>query len=265
MTTQWLSAKTKGRPIGVDRENKILRGYVVVQEGPIKDRPGEFTQDGLSDVVRLINTAPRGIKSRFTHPGLSSDGLGKFLGRAKNAVLDGDRVRADLHFSETAFNTPNGDLAGYVMDLAEEDSDALSSSMVGEFDQKYRTNDKGERLQDDDGEDLPPVWYPKKLHASDIVDEGAAVDGLLSAGIDPDGLPDATVYFAYELLNRQFPKLTREELTAKVNAFLARYCEHRYGSEAPADNRGVDFFQRRLEHRLRKINATGLDTPLHSQ
>lgn len=231
--TQWLKASgAKTRPIGVDRENNILRGYVVVQEGLIKDGRGEFDQDGLSDVVRLMNSKPNGVKARFTHPGLSSDGLGKFLGRAKNATLDKDRVRADLHFSDTAFKTPNGDLAGYVMDLAEEDSDALGSSMVVTADQKFRIDEKGRRLTDDDGEDLPPLWYVTEIHASDIVDEAAATDGLLSAGIDLDGLPDAALYHAYELLNRQFPKLGRDELTAKVEAFLQRYCDRRYGIPA---------------------------------
>jgi hypothetical protein len=229
---QWLKVGgTKSRPVGVDRDAKILRGYVVVQQGPIKDGRGEFDAEGLQQTADLINASASGVKSRFTHPSLSSDGLGKFLGRAKNASVGDGQVRADLHFAESAFNTPSGDLAGYVMDLAEEDSDALSSSIVVKPKEVYRTTKDGKREVGENGQSLPPLWYPQKILASDIVDEGAAVDGLLAAGIDVDELPDAVLYAASELLNRQFPKMDREELHAKAEAFLRRYLDNRYGVE----------------------------------
>src|SRR5215212_4755152 len=35
----------------------------------------------LAQVYSATNAAEKGIKSRFTHPGMSSDGLGTFVGR----------------------------------------------------------------------------------------------------------------------------------------------------------------------------------------
>lgn len=184
--------KAKGLEIGVDRETKEIRGYVVAQEGAFKSEGrGEFDQDAIRSIAAMVNSAPKGLKSRFTHPSLSDDGLGKFLGRSTNARVEtittdlhGEvlATRADLRFDDSAFSTPNGDLATYVMDLAESDPDAISSSLVLSVDEEYRLDKKGRPLKDNDGNDLPPLWRPKKLFASDIVEEGDAVDGLLSSG-----------------------------------------------------------------------------------
>lgn len=250
---KYLKTKFQSRPIGVDREANVLRGYVVAQAGPFKDRRGEFNQDGLSDIASMINREAKGLKSRFTHPGLSSDGLGSYLGRAKNATLDGGKVRADLHFADVAFHNQKGhDLASYVMSLAEEDPEAISSSLVISPREEFRLNDKGKPLVGDDGEPLPPLWFPERLHATDIVEEGAAVDALLSAGIDADELPDAVVWHAYELLNRQFPRLSRQDLRAKVVSFLDRYLDERYGVKAVPQPDGW-----KIKARMREIGIDG--------
>src|SRR5262245_4116304 len=189
---RWLRPQFSGRPVGVDRETGagVLRGYVVAQAGPFKSEGrGEFDRQALAEIVRMGNEAPRGIKSRFTHPDMSSDGLGKFLGRSQGfslaAAADarGKRVqavRADLHFDPSAHDAPGGDLAGYVMRLAESDPDALSSSLVLHADREQRLEPDGRTpTRGPDGEELPPLWRPTRLHASDIVDTGDAVDGLL--------------------------------------------------------------------------------------
>jgi hypothetical protein len=75
----------------------------------------------------------------------------------------------------------DGNLGGYVMDLAESDPDALSSSLVLQTEKVQILDEKGRPKKDDKGEDVPPVWLPTKLHASDVVDTGDAVDGFLSA------------------------------------------------------------------------------------
>src|SRR5262249_40131778 len=145
----------------------------------------------LREIVRLGNASRGGLKARFTHPDMSSDGLGKFLGRARDFTLGtavdartGMTVSAgpaDLHFDPSAPQTPSGDLAKYVMDLAESDPAALSSSLVLRADEEYRLRKDGTRETDAEGNDLPPLWRPTQLMASDIVDTGDAVDGLLSA------------------------------------------------------------------------------------
>src|SRR3990172_4108480 len=86
--------------------------------------------DGIfvSTVQKQINASSRGIKARFAHPSLSADGLGTFLGRLKGAAGDEQKTYADLHFSKSSHNTPDGDLASYVMNLATEDSAAFGMS-----------------------------------------------------------------------------------------------------------------------------------------
>src|SRR5262245_5501711 len=191
--THWLRAGVAGKPEGVDRAAGMLRGYVVAQLGPFKsDGRGEFDDKSLEMIVELGNAAPKGLKSRLGHPTLSEDGIGKHLGRSRDyrmgKALDArtgkmvKAVRGDLVFDSSAHDTPHGDLAGYIMNLAESDPLALSSSLVLETDQVMRLEEDGTPKLGPDGEPLPPLWRPTKLHASDIVDTGDAVDGLLSAG-----------------------------------------------------------------------------------
>lgn len=233
----WLRASVQSatREVGVDRENKIIKGFLVAEAGPFRsDGRGEFDSDSLSSIVSLMRSEPMGLKSRFTHPTLSNDGLGTFLGRATDPRVekvyrpDGevDAVRADLHLSETAFDgNPNGNLGDYLLDLAEEDPDAMGASLVLIADQEYRTDEKNRRLTDEDGEELPPLWRPKALHAVDIVDTGDATRAFLSM----DGLPDEIVRRGAELLDRQFAGCGREVVEARCAAWLSRYLDHRYG------------------------------------
>jgi len=248
--TAWLRSNVTAPPIGVDHDENVIRGYVVAQEGAFKtEGRGEFDQKGLKQIVRLMNATPKGLKSRFAHPTLSDDGIGKFLGRAHNARLETDRVRADLHLDPTSFDTPSGDLGGYVLRLAESDPEAFASSLVLKADELYRLDKKGRRVRDENGEELPPLWYPTELHASDVVDTGDAVDSFLSAG----DLPDEIVRRGAELLDRQFPRLGREELRAHCLGWLERYLQWRYGPESTAmtDPR-LRSRRRRLQSRLQR-------------
>jgi len=241
--TDWLRAKAQGNTIGVDRKAEVIRGYIVAQEGPFKSEGrGEFDADAMATIAKLMKVTPNGLKSRFAHPSLSDDGVGKFLGRARDPRLDkissrdseGTRkddeitvVRADLHLDPSSRNTPSGDLGGYVMDLAESDPDAFSSSLVLQFDEEYRLDNQGRPKRDTDGNELPPLWYPTQLHASDVVDTGDAVDGFLSIG----GLPDEVVRRGAALLDRQFPNASRETIKARCQTWLTRYLNLRFGDE----------------------------------
>jgi hypothetical protein len=243
ITPRWLASLTPARLEAVDRKNNVLRGYVVAQEGPFKSRGrGEFDKQGLEGIMALGNAKEKGVKSRFTHPNESNDGLGKFLGRGRDLRMGhavdertGKRVlavRADLHFNPTALDTPpNGGkpLGIYVMELAESDPSAISSSIVLEPEEVFRKNKDGSLATDKEGNELPPLWYPKALHASDIVDTGDAVDGLLSAGVDVDGLPLAAIWRAEEMLASVFDGQPREVIEARLTAYLKRYLDGRFG------------------------------------
>ena len=246
-TTSWLRAGgVMHNGVGVDRDRQVLRGYVMAQQGPFKTQGrGEFDESALRKIVALANkNHPNGLKCRLSHPTLSSDGLGKFLGRVKHPRMDSVRVmrdgkpqlmsavRGDLHLDKTAMDEPVGGgkpIGEYVMDLAESDPDALSSSLVLEADQERRFDARRMPLKGADGEELPPLWRPTRLHASDVVDTGEACDGILSASFS--GLPDAIVRQAAQLLNKQFPNASRRVVRARCLAWLDSYLAHRFGDQ----------------------------------
>lgn len=226
---------------GVDREAGIIRGMVMAQAGPFKSEGrGEFDLAGLRKIVELTNARPKGLRSSFAHETLSSDGLGRHLGRVRDARMGTATVerggklvkvpaaRGDLHFDPTAFRTPEGDLAGYVMDLAESDPDAVSSSLVLEREEVWRLDGQGRPLEGPDGLPLPPIWVPTRLFASDVVSVGDAVDGLLSAGLSADSLPDAVVRQATHLLDRVLPGQPPEVIRSRLVAWLDRYLSQRF-------------------------------------
>lgn len=251
-TPHWLRAGANGRNGEIDREKGVIYGVILAEEGPFKSEGrGEFDRSAIRSIVRMTNERPKGLKSRWTHPGLSSDGLGKHIGRMRNgrsdSVLrergkdaDGKPLmkevlvaRADLHFDPTALEEPVGGgkpLGVYIMDLAESDPDAFGTSLVLKVNQETRIDKQGRPLKDDNGNELPPLWYPTKLHASDVVDEGDATHSFLSADILAS-LPDAIVRQGCELLDAQFAGQSRDVVKARLSAFVDRYLSHRFGDE----------------------------------
>lgn len=209
-----------------------LRGFVVAQLGHFKSKGrGQFNEDSLARIVEIGNAVSGGLRSRFTHPSLSSDGLGSFLGRASNFFLDKTAdgtpaVRADLRFAGAADKSPRGKLAQYVMHLAEEDPDALSSSLVVEEKQTLVLKDE----HDVPIQDEPPVWLPTKLRATDIVDTGDAVDGLLSAD-EQSKLQDAGVRNATKMLDMLFAGQEAGAIRTRCVGFVDSYLANRFGEE----------------------------------
>ncbi len=135
------------------------------------------------------------LKSRFTHPGWCSDGMGKALGTIENVQADGDQVYGDLHFYQTAHKSPDGDLAAYVMGLAAEDPTNFGLSIVFAHDDDaedefYEAHTVDVELKDDKGnvvskrrefrspDPLNVENYMHcrlaELHAADVVDDPAA-------------------------------------------------------------------------------------------
>ena len=186
---------SKDAPPAVSREGGLykaglIRGASVIARGEAKGH-GEWIDGELLDQVTAAINQAEGVKSRFAHPGLSGDGLGKALGVFRTARRDGDRVLADLHFFETAHQTPDGDLAEYVMGFAEESPEHFGVSIAFKPDYGAMKAHEGEH-SDDDGNFTSPdpqniKNYPHirmaELYAADVVDEPAAnPDGLFHRG-----------------------------------------------------------------------------------
>ncbi len=200
---------------------------------------------------------------------MSDDGIGKFLGRAKNFRMDKatnsdgkmvKAVRGDLYFDPTSHSTPHGDLATYVMNLAESDPDALSSSLVLARDAVPQLDAKGKPLYGDDDEPLPDLWMPTKLHASDLVDTGDAVDSLLSApelaqalsvGLTPELEKllrfDNVARLSTQLLDGMFRNMNRDDIEARCQAWLRRYLAMRFEDEERRPTPALDSRRSRID------------------
>lgn len=185
-STRFARAENESKP-KIDREggqyeSGIIRDVAVITRGEALGHGVWIDSTMLDQVAELGNEQENGIKARFTHPGMSSDGLGKMLGRVQDFRIDGDQVLGDLHFSESSHKTPDGDLAEYVMLLTEEDASAAGLSIVFEQDfdatemfTDYNTGDDGDFISPDDlNVDGLPHARVLNLRAADVVDEPAA-------------------------------------------------------------------------------------------
>lgn len=277
--SKWLRAEARAPVAGVDRQARVLRGYVVAQAGVFKDRRGAFDRTSLQMIADMMNASPSGLKSRLGHPTLSDDGIGKFLGRARDARMGHatdartgkrvDAVRADLHLDPSASSTPHGDLAAYVMNLAESDPGAFSSSLVIEPEEVEQLDARGKPLLEDDGEPAPALWRPIRLHASDVVDTGDAVDSFLSpeelaqslgVGLTPELRKllrfDNAARFGAQVLDGLFRGKSRVYVEEHLAAWLSRYLDGRFGAKpAPEPRPRLDEYRTRLAARLAKLKT----------
>lgn len=184
----------------------VIYKSAVITRGEALGHDAWIDAEMLSQVADAMNDSDKGIKARFTHPSMSGDGMGKYLGRFDNAYVDGDVVRADLHFAEAGHKTPDGDLASYVMDLAEEDPEAFGISIVFEHDigemmafVAEHTDAEGDFISPDPENDKNYEHVRlSKLRASDVVDEPAAnPEGLFHRGGDIPGDADRLLSYAF--------------------------------------------------------------------
>lgn len=172
-------------PSRVERKNGVIYGYAVCTRGEALGHSFWCDDEFLQQLVKAGNKRKLGIKARFTHPGLSGDGMGRHLGRSKNFRKEGDIVRADLHLAASAYNTPDGDLATYMMDRAEEDPESFGASIVfshdyGEEDRfvtKYRNEDGDFKSPDPDNKEHLMHARLSDFRACDAVGDPAANPG----------------------------------------------------------------------------------------
>lgn len=203
---------------GVDRAANAIYDCKIIELGDVNDeRPYTITEDSLADIVEKGNSASRrGLKARFTHPSMCDSGMGKHLGRWKNFRIVEGTVLANLHLADSAFDTPSGDLAGYVMDLAEEDPEVFGVSLsvipTDECMQSFN-----EACSEEHAERV--ALRVARLRAADIVDEPAATRGGLFDISTPAGLPEAADW----LLRTHFDEAEPSEVLSKVCEFMTKH------------------------------------------
>ena len=225
----------------------LIQGLAVVTRGEALGH-GYWLDSTFLDqtqaALAALTTNSKGAKARFTHPDASSDGMGKLLGRVRYGKRDGDIVRGNLHFLQSAHTTPEGDLAGYVMDLATEDPEAFGTSIVFMHDwdaeRSFAVEHGAAGKEDELGPylDLSGFRSPDpdnvnhyaharlaQLYAVDVVDDPAANPGGLFYR-DPV-LADAEATASYALgLTSTAPAMQSLSVDpARVKRFLTKYLD----------------------------------------
>lgn len=216
MSSSYTAAKLAQKPEQTDIEQGIIRGVSVVTEGEAKGHGVSLDKAFVETVIRQGNELKTGVKARFGHPNMCSTALGTFIGRFKNFRADtttrndgqtASRAVADLFMSNSAKETPNGNLYDYVMQMAKSEADMFGTSIVFTPGREYRkvvatgepafiqyeTDSYGDVVNlsyvDKNGEEINEKTTPlseevyvecEQLHACDTVDDPAANDGLFS-------------------------------------------------------------------------------------
>lgn len=163
-----------GAPESVDKERGVIYGAKIIQVGEAKGH-GLFVDGEFIDRVQeLGNGLKQGIKARFGHPNMCSTTLGTFLGRWKGLFRDGDAIRGNLYLSNTAKETPHGDLFNYVLNMADQEPDMFGVSI--DFSRDLDAEQEA-GVDEESGLQLARIH---KLHCADAVDSPAATDGMFS-------------------------------------------------------------------------------------
>lgn len=211
---KWLRAgishglsKKEGR---VDKGNGVIYGVAVVTVGEAKGHNMWVDGNFIDATVEQGNLLQSGLKSRFGHPNASNTALGTFLGRQKNFRRIGDSAYSDLYLDKTAFDTPNGNLAKYTMELAENDPEAFGASIV------FDRNGKAEKIANSKPrEDGLWVAVLGELKAGDVVDQPAA---------NPSGFfSDTNMKFSEEMTLFLDKFLANPDAITEVMGFLEKY------------------------------------------
>jgi hypothetical protein len=219
----------KSEPVRVDRKANVIFGAALMQTGDLNDgdaRPWTVDAKTLAQAEQFAKRSKNGIKARFTHPNMSSDGMGSYLGRWKNVRVDGDTLRGDLHIADAAFSSPQGDLGTYVMDLAESDPEAFGVSLATRLDQDDLQSFERKQRDAEEGGAKWPMRF-SDVRAGDIVDEPAATRGGLFDLTTPDlrNLPAQ----ATALLSTYFGDAPEPVVRGRINSFLDKYFATREG------------------------------------
>jgi len=193
MSSMCLRQAPKGE---INDEKGIIEGVSIVSVGAAEGHGVNLDREFIQTVARMAGDKKQGLKARFGHPNICSTALGTFIGRFKNfregrTEREGKEVEAvigDLYLSNSAKETPHGDLYNYIVKMAQDEPDMFGTSIVFTPGKTYRrdieTNEKVYVMEYDAADDrklTEEIFVEcEALHACDAVDEPAANDGLFS-------------------------------------------------------------------------------------
>lgn len=236
-------ATEQPRISNIDEEKGLLSSVQICLEGEAKGHgvflPPEFI-DGLAEQG---NAYKLGMKVRFGHPGMCSDALGTYLGRASNFKIqdvtrkDGTTCKgcfADIQLAQEAKKAPAGDLYTWTLETAKNSPDTFGQSIVFNYADFYVVGEDGTHhlwsAEDHESDKAYDSFVgksaDKKVYAmlaeflgTDFTDSPAATDGVFSS--------DQLASQATEFLD-EHPEVFRVLGDAeRIEQFLTRYNNYR--------------------------------------
>lgn len=257
-----------GLPRGarVDREAGVIYGYSVITRGEAKGHKVWIDHAFLEEVSNAGNKAEKGIKSRFTHPGMSGDGLANNVGRTKNFRAEGDQVFGDLHFIENPTSQKIQDNINTIFDLSEQTPELFGASIVFSDDdarakEHFEANTKDGKFISPDPANALHLPHARLgyLAASDFVDRPAAnPSGMFCEGGELAALGESMLEYVFGLTD-ELPE-TQDGLPhpERMRLFVSDFLDRRglLLSERPALTPNVrKFVSAALQLRQRQVMA----------
>lgn len=207
----------------VDTENGVLKNVLIAQQG-LNKNGSLFDRPFLKSIAELGNSQPKGVKSRFGHPGMCSESLGTYIGRYHNFSVKNKAVYADLYLDEITKETQVSGAGisqwDYITKMASSNPDMFGNSIVvgyKEMTSKLITNSEGEEIEVD-------YFVPTSLPSSDLVDDPAATDALF----DTDNLGVKITSFLDSISDEQKEGLFKTvQSSEKIKEFINRYTNNK--------------------------------------
>ncbi len=223
----------------------VVPGIAVITRGEALGHDAWVDSDFIAEVNDYMKQSSQGVKSRYTHPDISGDGLAKGLGRVTwSESGNPDIVRGDLHLWKSSRSTPEGDLGLHVLERATEDPASFGASISFTRDVKAEVEfllahggkkDKYGNIDLTNFRSPDPMNvnnYPhvrlEKLRAVDIVDDPAAnPDGLFARDEVFQEAEALLSYITGETTSKK-PELVMLGVDAdRVGGFLKRFLSTR--------------------------------------
>lgn len=116
--------------LSVDREHGVIRNVSIITAGEALGHDFAIDETTVQQVADAINANANGIPARLTHAELDGvDPIRVMAGKFRNGRREGNKTVADFHIGKYAQHSPEGNLAEYLLGLAEDAPDAVGTSI----------------------------------------------------------------------------------------------------------------------------------------